>query len=71
MSSENVELVKSLQPSGMNLVERLAGAETAEAVLGDDVDPDLLAEELEDGTVVRIRYFLERDEALKAVGLRV
>jgi ketosteroid isomerase-like protein len=147
MSSENVELVKRLQPSCVDLVERLSSADTAEAFLGADVDAETFAEDLEvewiaahsaeglhyrggsgmlegwrdwltpwasyriesrefidagdqvvvfvhirartsrddvivehspaaiwtieNGRVVRIRFFLERDEALKAVGLRV
>jgi ketosteroid isomerase-like protein len=147
MSRENVELVKSLQPSEVDLVERLAEADGGEDFLAPGAAFEIFAEDLdvqfiaassaqqpqyrggegvlegwrdwlspwasyrleaedfldggdevvvlvrvrartvhdgvdiehapaavwtfEDGKVVRIRFFLEREEALKAVGLQV
>jgi len=46
MSRENVELVRSLEPSGVDLVERVEAADQGASFLGSEVS-DLFAEEFE------------------------
>lgn len=55
MSRENVEVVKNIQPAGVDLTELFADEASAETPFGADVDPDIFVSDFEVRFISQLR----------------